>query len=164
MKRLALACLLVTVFTAPSFAQSEIKRLVRLDGWIVDSWCGTKNANTESTEDTLACVKKGAKLILVTSDGTSYALADQERALQYVGQEIKLFGMVDKDRNLTVGNYIGIDKTDPTKGSKPEKAVNLLLRRTGSTKRAQPGESDAESKSSAAPKPTESSEPAKKDD
>jgi len=159
-----LACLLVTVVTAPSLAQSEIKTLVRLDGWIVDSWCGAKNANVESTEDTLACVKKGAKLVLVTFDGTSYALADQERALQYVGQEIKLFGLVDKDRNLTVGNYIGLDKRDPTKGSKPEKAVNLLLRKTGSTKRTQPGKPNAEPRSAETPEPTESSEPAKKDD
>ena len=105
MKRRLVACLLATAVAVPLFA--EARTLVRLDGWIVDSYCRSRNANAAGTEDTLACLKKGAKLLLITSDGTTYALENQELALEHLGKEVKVFGMVDKDRNLRVGNYIG---------------------------------------------------------
>ncbi len=116
-------CFLAAVVAIPVLASP--RSLVRLEGWIVDSYCGAKNANAEAAENTLACHKKGAKLILITTDGTSYDLEDQEQALRHVGQKVQLFGMVDKDRNLKVGNYIGSDNKDT---SKDEKKPGLTLK------------------------------------
>lgn len=116
MKRRVLGCLLATVIAVPVLAGPSL--LVRLEGWIVDSYCRAKNANAEGTEDTLACLKKGANLILITADGTSYDLENQERALQHVGQKVRVFGTVDADRNLKVGNYIGSDKRGIAKDEK----------------------------------------------
>ncbi len=123
MKRRMWICLLAAVVAIPVLASP--RSLVRLEGWIVDSYCGAKNANAEAAENTLACHKKGAKLILIATDGTSYDLEDQERALRHVGQKVHLFGMVDKDRNLKVGNYIGSDNKDT---SKDEKKPGLTLK------------------------------------
>ena len=117
MKRRVLAYLLATIVAVPLLAGT--RSLVRLEGWIVDSYCGAKNTNAEATEDTLACLKKGAKLILITADGTSYDLEDQDRALKQVGQKVRVFGTVDEDRNLKVGNYIGSDKKGMAKDEKP---------------------------------------------
>jgi len=105
MKRQLMTCLLAIAIAVPLLA--EARTLVRLEGWIVDSYCRSRNANDEATQDTLDCVKKGAKLLLITSDGTTYALENQERALEHLGKEVKVFGMVDSDRNLRIGNYIG---------------------------------------------------------
>jgi len=99
--------------------------LVRLEGWIVDSYCGAKNAHAEATEDTLACHKKGAKLRFVSKDGIIYDIADQERALEHVGRKVRLFGTVDDSRNLKVGNYIGADKKDGKKSPKQRNGLGL---------------------------------------
>ena len=138
MKRRVLAYLLATVVVAPMLAGP--RTLVRLDGWIVDSYCGAKNAHAEAAEDTLACHKKGAKLILITADGTSYALDDQERALQHVGKQVKLFGLVDADRNLNVGNYIGADPLDTSQGKEKKDNGNLMPRKSAPAKPAAPSE------------------------
>ena len=118
MKRRMLAYLLATIVAIPVLASSGT--LVRLDGWIVDSYCKAKNANAEATEDTLACLKKGAKLILITADGTTYALENQEQALEHVGQKVRVFGTVDEDRNLKIGNYIGSDRMGVSKDEKKQ--------------------------------------------
>jgi hypothetical protein len=122
MKRQMMILLLATAVAIPVLAGP--KKLVRLEGWIVDSYCGAKNANAESAEDTLACHKKGAKLILISSDLTSYAIKNQERALEHVGKQIKVFGLVDEDRNLEITNYLGTDPQpipDSEKKPKPPK-------------------------------------------
>ncbi len=108
MQRRFLCWLMTIAVVAPvaAVAAEEFRTLVRLDGWIVDSYCREKNANPDGVEDTLACLKKGAKLILLASDGTTYALENQELALKHLGKEVHVFGMVDEERNLRVGNYI----------------------------------------------------------
>ena len=118
MKRRMLGFLLATIVAIPVLAGT--RTLVRLEGWIVDSHCGAKNANAESTEDTLSCHKDGAKLVFIAADGTSYAIENQERALLHVGQKIAVFGTVDKERNLKVGSYIGSDKGPVKEPKKPD--------------------------------------------
>ena len=117
-RRVVLAYLLATVVAIPVLAGS--RELVRLEGWIVDSYCKAKNANAEAAEDTLACHKKGARLILIATGGTTYELEDQERALQHIGQKVRVFGTVDKDRNLKIGNYIGSDRMGVSKDEKKQ--------------------------------------------
>ncbi len=117
-RRVVLAYLLATVVAIPVLAGS--RELVRLEGWIVDSYCKAKNANAEAAEDTLACHKKGARLIFIATGGTTYELEDQERALQHIGQKVRVFGTVDKDRNLKIGNYIGSDRMGVSKDEKKQ--------------------------------------------
>lgn len=148
MKRQVMAYLLATVVAIPVLA--GLKTVVRLDGWIVDSYCRAKNANAESAEDTLACHKKGAKLILISADGTSYVLEDQERALEEVGKEVKIFGLVDEDRNLKITNYIGSDPPLTEKTYSKEEAQRLAQEQAKSS--SKPGETSAPA------------EPTKKDD
>lgn len=105
MPRIVFAMFLAAAVVTPTAAE-EIRTLVRLDGWIVDSYCRAKNANPEGLQDTLECLEKGAKLILVARDGTTYALENQELAAKHLGKEVRVFGMVDGERNLRVGNYI----------------------------------------------------------
>jgi hypothetical protein len=105
MNRTVIVMMLFAAVVAPVGAD-QVRTLVRLDGWIVDSYCRAKNANPEGAQDTLECLKKGAKLILIARDGTSYALENQELAAKHLGKEVHVFGMVDGERNLRVGNYI----------------------------------------------------------
>ena len=140
MKRRALAYFLATVVAVPVLAGGGT--LVRLDGWIVDSYCGAKNVNVEATDDTLACVKKGAKLILITADGTSYALENQELALKHIGREVHVFGMVDKNRNLKIGNYLSEESlTNPGVEPQEEGLVGRKLRPAERERPPEPAES-----------------------
>jgi hypothetical protein len=86
--------------------------LVRLEGWIVDSRCGVKNANEAGAADTIKCYESGAKLIFIAKDGLAYDIEDQERALKHVGHQVGVFGTVDGARMLTVGRYIGEEKEE----------------------------------------------------
>ena len=114
MKRIA-AVVLALGFLAPVVPAKDSLNLIRLEGWVVDAWCGAKNAHAEAKEDTLACQKKGARLILVTDDGTTYDLDDQERALKHAGERVKVFGTLHGTRQIKVGNYVG-EKKESKKG------------------------------------------------
>jgi len=106
---MAVLLLLAYVGMALPASSEEPRRLVRLEGWIVDSFCRAKNANPAGAVDTVECLKKGAKLILITPDGTTYDLEDQEKARLHLSKPVHVFGLVDKDRNLRIGNYIGTE-------------------------------------------------------
>ena len=159
MKRQSLALLFAVLIVVPSIA--EIRTLVRLDGWIVDSYCGAKNANPESTDDTIACVKKGAKLVLVTADGTSYELENQELALKHLGREVHVFGLVDKNRNLRVGNYVS---DEALRGSGEPSSEGLTGRKLTAKERKELEEAEKAEEAKRKAEPTGASEPTKKDD
>jgi hypothetical protein len=107
MKRI-LACIVLVLVAFPTVAFEGV--LMRLQGWIVDSRCGAKNAREDRAEDTLACYKDGAKLVFLAKDGKIYDIADQERAVEHIGQQVSVFGTVDGAMMLTVGRYIGREK------------------------------------------------------
>jgi len=109
MKRI-LICFVLVLVAFPAAAHKGM--LVRLQGWIVDSRCGAKNAHEDRAEDTLACHKDGAKLIFLAKDGKTYDILDQERAVEHIGQEVNVFGTVDGAMMLTVGRYIGREKKE----------------------------------------------------
>ena len=120
MKKTLLGCVLLVLVGSSVVAATGT--LVRLEGWVVDSYCGAKNANAEGADCVLECHKKGAELVFVDKKGTSYSLKDQEAALKHVGQLVGIFATLDDSRNLTVGKYITKDKDDeddaqPTGGS-----------------------------------------------
>lgn len=79
-----------------------------LKGWIADSFCGAKNANAAGAQCTKDCYAKGAKLVLV-ADGKTYNLSDQKLALQHVGHEVAVTGVVDKDGNVAVAKIEAVE-------------------------------------------------------
>jgi hypothetical protein len=110
MKKLViLACalgVLATLAIVPAFAQDAPQRIVRLSGWIVDEKTGADHANAESKAAVLAKATEGEALVFYTTEGETYPLVNQEKALAKVGQRWDVIGSVDSDGNLKVGTYI----------------------------------------------------------
>jgi len=99
MKRLiSLGSVLVLVLgmTASAFAGEAAAAPTAMKGWIVDSFCGAKNANADGQGCAKDCYKKGAKLELV-ADGKTYQISDQKAAAEHLGHEVVITGTVDKD-------------------------------------------------------------------
>jgi len=83
-------------------ASSEVK------GWIVDEYCGAKNANAAGAQCAKDCVKKGAKAVLA-ADGKTYSLSNQKLATTHVGEEVVVTGTVDKDGNIAVEKIVPVE-------------------------------------------------------
>jgi archaellum component FlaG (FlaF/FlaG flagellin family) len=144
MKRQALIFVFLAAMIVALPAAAKSKTVIRIEGWIVDSYCKAKNAHAEGAEDTLACHNKGAKLLLISTDGTTYTISikNQERALENLGRQVMVLGQVDADRNLEISTYMGTDALKP-----PDKTMVII-----------PAKEDEASK------PSETPEPTKKDD
>lgn len=81
----------VLLAAAPAFAEETT-----VQGWITDSFCGKNNANAEGKSCILACAKKGADLVLY-ADGKLYKISDKKAAMEHVGHEVAVTGVVEKD-------------------------------------------------------------------
>lgn len=87
------ALVLLATVVAPA---ADAGKTATLKGWITDSFCGAKNANSEGTGCIKDCYKNGAKLELI-ADGKAYQLSNQKLAFENVGQEVVITGTLDKD-------------------------------------------------------------------
>ena len=87
---------LVLALTASAFAADAAPQPTSMKGWIVDSFCGAKNANADGQGCAKDCYKKGAKLELIT-DGKTYQISDQKAAADHIGHEVVITGTLDKD-------------------------------------------------------------------
>lgn len=111
MKKLAALMVAVALLSGSPLALAGEKAAgekVSMTGWITDAACGAANANTEGKACTIACAKKGAKLVLF-SDDKLWPLDDQELALEHVGHEVRVTGV------LTEGGAIQVDSIEPTR-------------------------------------------------
>ena len=79
-----------------------------ITGWVVDEYCGAKNANAEGTQCAKDCIKKGAKAVLA-ADGKTYNLSNQKLATAHAGQQVEVTGTVDKDGNITVEKIVPVE-------------------------------------------------------
>ena len=93
-----------------AFAGDKAAAPTAMTGWIVDSFCGAKNANAEGQGCAKDCYKKGAKLELV-ADGKTYQISDQKAAAEHLGHEVVITGTLDKDT-------IKVDKIEAAKKDK----------------------------------------------
>jgi hypothetical protein len=109
-----LALGLIALLAFPVMAQ-ELSRLKRLEGWIVDEPSGAKHANAESKEAVIEAHANGALLVFVSKQGDIYEIVGQEAALENVGRNWIVLGVVDPEGKLTIGSFI-----DPSKRKKPE--------------------------------------------
>lgn len=110
-----IACALVACL-GPLSAGEEAAKPVKLEGWIVDSWCGKDNANAKGKDCALECHKKGADLVFF-SDGKIYKLSDQKAAVAHVGHKVQAVGTVEGE-TLKVAQYTTAEedeKKEPTK-------------------------------------------------
>ncbi len=103
MKRTMILALALALLAGPVLAGAA--RLVRVEGYVVDSWCGKANANDQGADCVVECNKKGADLVFYTSKGKIYDLADQKDALGHIGQKMVILGTVDSEGSLKVGSW-----------------------------------------------------------
>ena len=101
---------LAVALTSAAFAGDSAAAPTAMKGWIVDSFCGAKNANAEGQGCAKDCYKKGAKLELI-ADGKTYQISDQKAAFEHIGHEVVITGTLDKDT-------IKVDKIETAKKDK----------------------------------------------
>ena len=78
-------------------------------GSIGDSMCGAKHTmGGTDKECTLACVKEGAKYILVDPSGKIYQLSDQKKPEQFAGDKVKVTGTLKGD-TISVTSIVAAD-------------------------------------------------------
>jgi len=67
-------------------------------GKISDSMCGASHGSNPAPQCTAACIKKGAKYVVVVGDKV-YNVANQDAAglAKYAGQDVKVTGTMDGD-------------------------------------------------------------------
>jgi hypothetical protein len=67
-------------------------------GTISDSMCGASHGSTPAAQCTAACVKKGAKYVIVVGDKV-YGIANQDAKglAKYAGANVKVTGKIDGD-------------------------------------------------------------------
>jgi len=105
-----LALILVIAGLVPAIAQSKV---VRLEGWVVDEKCGKKNANAEGAGCVKDCHEDGSPLVFYSPDEDRiYPLDKQEESLKFIGKKVRVFGTVNPDGDLRVGQFIEIDSPD----------------------------------------------------
>ena len=99
-KTTALAAMAFLLFAAlPALSGDE----VTLTGWITDSCCLAKNANSQGKDCTIACHKKGSALMLHAGD-KDYKIDDQKTALEHVGHEVVVKGTLNEEGVLKVAS------------------------------------------------------------
>lgn len=115
------ALVVVALVVGLAAAQAPSKKLVRIEGWVVDEWCGKDNAKADGKGCTLECHKKGAALVFYNNEnGDLYRLDKQDEAEKFVGREVGVFGTLDGEGNLAVGQFFeskkNADDAEPEKG------------------------------------------------
>jgi len=91
---LALAVLLFVVGSV-SFAADQS---ATLKGYVSDSKCGAKNANAKGGDCTKECLKKGAKMVVVTDDDQKVLIVDNpDKLTGHEGHHVAVKGQVSGD-------------------------------------------------------------------
>ena len=114
MKNVSIALLLVLTTTSSLWSTEHTRKVAsgQWTGWIVDSTCRSRNANPQGKACALACVKKGATLLLYTApDRPLFGLDDQKLAAEHLG--------VSGDQDGAYIKVRQIDAADPTAPPRP---------------------------------------------
>ncbi len=83
---------------AQAAPQGTEVRQVSLTGYLTDSYCGKANAKAEGKDCAAHCVKKGAKVQLLSEDRL-YTLDKVEALESHLGVEVKVQGSLDEATN-----------------------------------------------------------------
>ena len=71
-------------------------------GYVIDKNCASKKEMWGNEACAKGCIKKGAAAVLVTEDGTIYAVANQDKVTDMAGKKVTVTGKAD-------GNTITVD-------------------------------------------------------
>ncbi len=66
-------------------------------GYIIDDSCASKKAMWGNVACAQSCIKRGAKAVLVTADGTIYKIADQDKVVPEAGKKVSISGTLTGD-------------------------------------------------------------------
>jgi hypothetical protein len=66
-------------------------------GTIMDTKCSGNKAMRENAACSEKCIKGGSPAVLVTSDGTVYKIADQDKVVAHAGHKVTISGTMDGD-------------------------------------------------------------------
>jgi hypothetical protein len=88
----------LAVFTALAMTAMAAE----VTGYISDAGCtkkqgATKVASADHAGCAAACIKKGDKAVLVTSDGKVYQIADQDKVKEHAGMKVTVVGDINGD-------------------------------------------------------------------
>src|SRR5688572_29183410 len=72
---------------------------VSLTGYLTDSYCGAANANAKGKSCAVECIKKGAKVQLVSNDKT-YTLEKAASVESLIGVPVKVTGSLDETTSV----------------------------------------------------------------
>jgi hypothetical protein len=98
MRKLFLICLALCVmfmYIGVTFAADES---TTVKGYVSDSKCGAKGANTKAAECTKKCIKEGAKMVVVTDGDQKVLTVDNPEKLEgHEGHHVAVTGQVTGD-------------------------------------------------------------------
>ena len=95
----------ITTLSAGETAAAAKSETIK--GWVVDEYCGAKNANASGEQCAKDCIKKGAKAVL-SADGKTYGLSNQKLATAHAGPEVEVTGTV-KDGMINVEKIVPVE-------------------------------------------------------
>lgn len=101
--------------TMAALAGPPVLRMVNIEGWVVDEYCGAKNANADGADCVRECHKKGSELVFATDEGDVYKMDKQSEALEHVGEKIRIMGSIDEEDFLRVGTFLRLKPKEDAK-------------------------------------------------
>jgi hypothetical protein len=90
MKKLLISAGFVSGMAFPALAASY-------SGFIVDDSCASNKAMLGNVQCAQSCIKRGAKAVLVTDDGTIYKIAEQDKVVAEAGKKVTISGTLNGD-------------------------------------------------------------------
>jgi hypothetical protein len=72
-------------------------------GYIIDDSCAAKKEMRGNVGCAQSCIKRGAKAVLVTDDGTIYKITEQEKVVPEAGKKVTISGTLTGD-TISVGS------------------------------------------------------------
>jgi len=100
MRKVLLICLAVCFLLALSaFAFDDMGKSATVNGWVVDSQCGAKDASAKGSSCAKHCLSKpGAKMVVVTDGDQKVLNVDNPDALKgHEGEHVAVTGTVNGD-------------------------------------------------------------------
>ena len=99
MRKVLLLCLaMCLVFAMTALAFDEIGKATTVNGWVSDSKCGAKGANSSHAACMTKCLGKGAKAVIVTDDDQKVVNVDNPDVLKgHEGHHVAVTGAMKGD-------------------------------------------------------------------
>ncbi|MBZ5581682.1 MAG: hypothetical protein LAQ30_05645 [Acidobacteriia bacterium] len=73
-------------------------------GVIMDQKCSSNKEMRTNASCAEACIKQGSPAVLVTDDGTIYAISNQKKVTSHAGQKVTVTGKLESGNTITVDN------------------------------------------------------------